>query len=407
MSPTRLLILEDDAATSWVIQRLAEKEGYQVQTQASIRGAHALIQNFKPDILFLDLKLSGGDGVEILSRLDDDGSQLPIVIMSGFDYKILSSTGRMARELGLNIVATLQKPVQVGQITELLQQQKTGTLPSNTHAQRIPPESMYAELACAIEVGNIQPYFQPKIDLRSGRMIGVEVLARWLHPQRGLLMPMAFIRHAEDHGMIRRLTRSILEQSLHHAQQWQQQGYQLDLAINISALLLNNKFFPDDLEMALLRYRFPEERLILEVTETVAMENPSMTTEVLNRLRLRKVRLSLDDFGTGYSSLVELHRMPFTELKVDVQFVRDLLRDPDSCIIVDAMIQLGHKLRMKVVVEGVESVNLLNKVRELGADTAQGFYFSPALPAPELINWCQQHHEQLIWEPLKEAQAQD
>lgn len=392
MNPKRLLIVEDDPATRWVLKRLAEKAGYETSSTPSARGFSELKKTFQPTLISLDLKISGGDGVELLSHLAEEGTAVAIMIISGFDNKVLQSTGRMAREMGLNVVKLQQKPLNLQELTRFFQdfnpQPPDRPLLTRQPAALNNSPDPLTEIRCAIEVGNILPYYQPKVDLASGRVCGVEALARWQHPERGLLLPSEFIPLLEKQGLMRRMTRSILEQSLHDASLWQRRGHELTISVNISPQLLDNKFFPEDIAAALQRYQFPEHLLMLEITETAAMKNPTLISEVLNRLRLKHIRLSMDDFGTGYSSLVELQRMPFSELKIDMQFVQSMLNNADSRTIVEAMIQLGHKLAMQVTIEGVETRTVAELSRELQADIGQGFYFSAAMAADDFIQWC-------------------
>ncbi len=247
--------------------------------------------------------------------------------------------------------------------------------------------ALIGELRRGIDQGQLQLHYQPKINLRTRTVEGVEALVRWLHPREGLLGPAEFIGMAEDTGLIRPLTFWVLRTALLQCRAWHQTGTNLNIAINLTVGMLRE---PELVEIVAANLESADalpEWLTLEVTESAVMTDPKRVRETLSRLRRIGVRISIDDFGTGYSSLAYLRDLPVNEVKIDRSFVTEMdTREPDTCI-VRAVIDLGHNLGMQVVAEGVEAQSTVERLADLGCDYVQGFHFSPPLPAPEFAAW--------------------
>ncbi len=234
-------------------------------------------------------------------------------------------------------------------------------------------------------------HYQPQIETVGGRVVGVEVLVRWMHPERGLVPPNKFIPIAEESDLIIQLGEWILQEACRQLAVWQAAGLHLRMSVNLSARQLRSKNLLRQVEDALQRYAFHPGDLELEITESVAMENPDATLRMLGQLRELGVELAIDDFGTGYSSLSHLKLMPLQRLKIDRSFVKDIEVDPDDAAICTATINLAHNLGLSVVAEGVETGAQLAFLRNLGCECVQGFLFSKALPASELEAWLTGH----------------
>jgi|GEM_PF-1515611 len=228
----------------------------------------------------------------------------------------------------------------------------------------------------ALQEGQIVPYFQPLVDLSTGAVSGFEVLARWLHPERGLISPMEFIPVAERTGLIGELTGALLAQASIAATAWPKN---LTLSVNISPLQLREVSLPERIRTAVQRGGFPLSRLILEITESALLEDLSPVRPITEELKSMGVRLALDDFGTGYSSLRYLHALPIDELKIDAGFVRSMTYQRESRKIVAAIIGLGRSLHLATVAEGVESQAQADMLRALGCDIGQGWLFGPPI----------------------------
>jgi diguanylate cyclase (GGDEF)-like protein len=241
------------------------------------------------------------------------------------------------------------------------------------------------ELQAALDVGDVVVHYQPQVDLRTGRVLGVEALVRWQHPEHGLLPPVAFIPAAERTGLIRPLTSYVLDRALEQFALWRATGRELRVAVNLSVRNLLDRGFVADVREALARHGVAEASLDLEITETMAMVDPARSIEVLGSLEALGVVLSVDDYGTGYSSLAYLQRLPVQRLKIDKSFVIGMLDSDASAVIVRSTIDLARHLGMAVVAEGVEDDETLIALRDMRCDAAQGFGIGRPVPADEVL----------------------
>jgi diguanylate cyclase (GGDEF)-like protein len=248
---------------------------------------------------------------------------------------------------------------------------------------------MVAALRAALEAGRLILHYQPKVSVGSGEVRGVEALVRWPDPERGLVPPAEFIPLAESTGLIKPLTVFVLRAALAQARLWLDGGLEVPVAVNLAARSLLDVGFPDRVAELLKEARVAPALLELEVTETMMLEDPTRSLEVLTRLDAMGIALSIDDFGTGYSSLAQLKRLPVRSLKIDRGFVASMCSDDRDAFIVRSSIQLGHNLGLTVVGEGVEDSATLVALGSLGCDNAQGYLIKRPCPADELTPWLQ------------------
>ena len=229
------------------------------------------------------------------------------------------------------------------------------------------------ELTSAFETNALSLVYQPKMDLKTRTLAGVEALIRWSHPEHGPISPADFIPLAEESDIIDDLTSWVADQAFAQARIWSDLGFTGSMALNVSARNLNKMQFPDMLAEICARHCLTADRVVVEITETASQQILKLL-DTLSRLRLKGFRLALDDFGIGFSSMAQLQQLPFSELKVDRSFVGKMVEAEDCLIITRAIINLGHELGLKVVAEGVESAEALEKLVQLGCDAAQGYY---------------------------------
>ena len=247
-----------------------------------------------------------------------------------------------------------------------------------------------SEFLQAISHDELVLYFQPKIDLGSGKITSVEALVRWQHPQRGFLAPDLFIPMAEQSGLIDQMTFWVLKHALLQCAAFKNAGLDITVAINLSARSLRDVMLPVEILSRMVNAGIEPAMLVLEITESAVMSDPVAALKVLEVLDNMGFVLSLDDFGTGYSSLAYLMKLPVDEIKIDKSFVLGMADDNQSAVIVRSTIDLGHNLGKKVVAEGVETLELWNALAKWGCDTAQGYYMSKPLPADKLTQWLQE-----------------
>jgi EAL domain-containing protein (putative c-di-GMP-specific phosphodiesterase class I) len=257
---------------------------------------------------------------------------------------------------------------------------------------------MATALQLAVERGELTLDYQPKLALAEGTVAGVEALARWEDGRFGSVPPAHFIPLAERAGIIDALTESVLRQALRQWLVWRDQGFELNIAVNISATTLRDVDFPDFLQHLCLLDGVPCEQITVELTEG-ATQHVVRLLDTLTRFRLKGMGVALDDFGTGYSSLLQLRQLPFTELKIDQCFVADAAVEEDSRLIVKSVIDLAHALGLTAVAEGVEDAETLALLRDLGCDHLQGFYIARPMNPGKLVPWIIESGER--WQEIR------
>jgi EAL domain-containing protein (putative c-di-GMP-specific phosphodiesterase class I) len=240
----------------------------------------------------------------------------------------------------------------------------------------------------ALEAQQLHMFYQPNVRLRDGKLMRVEALVRWDDPELGAVEPSRFVPLAEEHGLIDDLTQWGLRTILRQWLDWCEEGIDTAIAFNISALSLQHLDFPDLVERMCSALEVPTDRLVLELTEGATQPLVKLM-DTLTRFRIKGIGLAIDDFGTGYSSMMQLRQLPFTEVKIDRAFVADVTHSRDCRLIVQTIANLAHGLGLSATAEGVETVEQLQVVRELGCDIAQGYLISPPIEPLALGRWKQ------------------
>ena len=328
------------------------------------------------------------DGIELLRKLAEQHSEAAIILVSGMDRSVLETTDELGKSLGLNMVGVLNKPIDIDDLKIILEKNFDPLKERRTQSLALTAE----DLKKAIAENELVVHYQPQISLASGNVIGAEALVRWQHPEHGLVFPDSFIPLAEEsRELIGPLTYSVIETVLQDDVARRGSGVELNISINLSSRLLSDLSLPDKVDGLLAKYQFDPNRLLLEVTESGAMEDPSLTMDILTRLRLKNIRLSLDDFGTGFSSLVQLYRMPFNEIKVDKSFVMKVSKDKEAAAIARLTVDLGHSLGLEVVAEGIEDQYTYDWLKELGCEIGQGYFISRPVDVDQFSKWMDDH----------------
>ncbi len=251
--------------------------------------------------------------------------------------------------------------------------------------------SLVSELRHALQQDQLCLYVQPKFGLKEKKVLGMEALIRWNHPTRGFLAPDQFIVFAEQTGIIRQLTRWILEKSARLSKEFYDRGLDLKISINVSTHDLLDPDLPRKVADILARHQVRNSSICLEITESAIMKDPQRAQGTLEKLSAMGVQLSIDDFGTGYSSLAYLKRLPVNELKIDQSFVMQMAREDDDRTIVKSTIDLGHNMGLRVVAEGVESPVVMRLLTSMRCDQVQGNYINRPIPAEQFIEWFTEH----------------
>jgi EAL domain-containing protein (putative c-di-GMP-specific phosphodiesterase class I)/FixJ family two-component response regulator len=405
MTDIRLLVLDDDPNIGRAIQVIAEAAGSQALFTTDIKAFFRAVTDWRPTHVAIDLVMPEMDGVEVLSKLAERKCAAKIIITSGVGSRVLDAAYRSGIERGLNIAGVLAKPFPPRALRALLfdapAETSETTFKSAPHSNSTDSfEVTKQELRRALDLNELYLAYQPQIVCASGHLAGFEALVRWMHPGHGIIMPDQFIPFAESHGFIDELTDQVLAQSIGWLANWFPES-QLSIAVNMSARsaslqLQSANGTPRHLQNISMVERIralcdskclDRSKVILELTETSAMEEPKESLNFLTRLRMNGFQLSIDDFGTGYSSMVQLVRLPFSEIKVDKSFVMTATRSQESRAVVKSIIDLGHSLELRVVAEGVEDADTLRYLQDVGCDLAQGYFIGRPMAGDAALEW--------------------
>ncbi|MBT4520108.1 MAG: EAL domain-containing response regulator [Halieaceae bacterium] len=389
----KLSIVDDDQQMAHMLNIAASQAGYDVTEYSDVELFLSLTHN-EDELILLDLCMPGIDGIEVIRSLAEQHSRASLVLMSGQDESVLHSAMALASSRQLRCIATLVKPIRISKFKSLLKKlaldESRPVLSGGTREWQ--PSTL--ELANAINNEQMMLHYQPQVELATGRLLGVEALVRWAHPQRGLVYPGAFITMAEKLGLISEITKLVIRMALAQSRHWLEMGLMLHTSVNISAENIGNLALPEQLVDIVTENHLAPSQLVLEITESALMGDLNKSLEILTRLRMKGIPLSVDDFGTGYSSLSLLHKIPFTELKIDQSFVINMMEDAEAFAIVETCVMLGHKLKMKVVAEGVETEEALKALIAMGCDAAQGYFIAPPMHENQLATWIEnREHE--------------
>ncbi len=381
----KLYILDDDEQYAALLAEVASNIGWEVM--AAQNPVSFLQNNILPgSVLVLDLNMPEMDGIEVIRALAEKKINLLLILVSGFDARVLHSAQQLAEAHHFKVLASLTKPMSIQEFAETLNSIK----PQSEQIQKLSlTENLLStvELEQAIKQQHLVLYYQPQINMKTGDLHGVEALIRWQHPEHGLIYPNQFIGLAENSGLIELLTKEVIRLAVEQSRHWQADSININVSINVSAENITSLSLPEQLKELTDKHQIDPRKITLEITENAVMGNLTSSLDVLNRLRMKGFALSIDDFGTGYSSLSHLYKMPFTELKIDQSFIMQMLEDSEAMIIVKICIMLGKMLGMKLVAEGVESRAVWDELQTLGCDIAQGYLMAKPMPAGALIQW--------------------
>jgi len=381
-----IVVIDDDPVIGQFLSHVSTS--HDLDCVVTTTGARFL-EVLRPDtsLIFLDLMMPGLDGIELLRMLGERQCKTPIILMSGVDRRILDTAERLAKALDLQVAGRLRKPFRLTHVEAILQEFRGPDVPlARNQAVGIPISD--PELVRAVEKDEFVLHYQPQIDLCSDEVIGVEALIRWRRSADSLVFPDAFISRVEGLGLIDRLGLLAQKRGLSELGQFVQPGRPpLALSVNVSATSLLDLTLPDTLASLALEHQIDPERITVEVTESGFFKDLSKVLDVLARLRLKRFQISIDDFGTGYAMMQQLRHIPATEIKIDQSFVRNMQVSQSDRIVVEKTVEIGHELGMKVVAEGVETIEQLRFLRKIGCDVVQGYYFSKALEPAALQVW--------------------
>jgi EAL domain-containing protein (putative c-di-GMP-specific phosphodiesterase class I) len=362
LSELKFLAVEDHEFQRGILLKMLARLGAtQVSTAADGYAALEIVMSpgASIDIIISDLDMPGMDGLEFMRHVGEAHIPVSIILASALESVLLDSVETMTRAYGVKILGVIQKPITPEKLAALIKLH----LPAQANPNLTQTDALsftIEEIVQGIRNDEFEPFFQPKVELATGRIKGAEALARWRHPQKGIVAPYAFVGPLEDHNRIDKLTWLILSKAV-------------DFADRVTELVKCRN----------LDCR----NIILEVTESAATTDIGHSLENLSRLRMKGFGLSIDDYGTGYSSLQQLARIAFTEIKLDQSFIRSAATQQAARTILESSIDMAKKLGIVTVAEGIETEKDWDLLRELGCDLAQGYLIAKPLESSEFLTW--------------------
>lgn len=375
-----ILIVDDDPAVGAIVTRTMAHMDVDCVVAHDGAAFRRMYLGAQHALVVLDMHLPDTDGIELLRFIGAQTYRARILIVSGRDTRLIKAAANLARALGLDVVGHMQKPLAIKRLREWIEN-------GLREPREAPHGSPFGDLHRAIETDELRLFYQPKVEVGTGRLAGAEALIRWQHAKRGLLGAMEFVPIAERSGLIVPMTRWVIAEVARQLAVWQAAGLRFPVSVNVPAACLNDIEFPGTVMDLLNRHGVPGSSLCIEITESSATQDIVTATDVLARLRIQGIALSIDDFGTGYSSLMKLHQLPFTELKIDKAFVIDLDSNEDSRVIAQTIINLARSLHMTVTAEGVETERLMNWLEYMNCDLAQGYLIGKPMDPQGFEAW--------------------
>lgn len=380
------MVLDDDELVGATVGMIAEDAGFVATVTSRFDDFWSALHAHRPSHVTLDLSMPEVDGVEVLRRLAGAGYQGSVIISSGLDRRVLEAARLSASEHGLFLAGILPKPFRPADLHALLAADPS--TPARRPGSSTAPDAV--ALRRALAHGQVTVVYQPKVRCRDRTVVGYEALARWHDPVHGHVPPDVFVRIAEREGLIGELTHAVFAQALEWLAADDPDGA-THVSLNLSARSLGGFEILGVLDGLCTANLLRPERVVLELTETASSDDEVLALDVLTRLRIKGCALSIDDFGTGHSTLVQLARQPFTELKIDKQFVQPLAHSKEARTIVRAMVGLAHGLGLTATAEGVEDAAALAYLVEVGCDHAQGYHLGRPMPGEAIAGWRRAH----------------
>jgi EAL domain-containing protein (putative c-di-GMP-specific phosphodiesterase class I)/AmiR/NasT family two-component response regulator len=384
LSRLRVLLVEDHAFQRRLGGRMLEDVGLRDHLEAADGEAalEVLQAQAEPvDVALVDLDLPGMDGVELIRAIADRRLARAVALVSAIDVSVQHTIALMTRAAGLRMLGCIEKPLTRERLSEVLKIYLDGEPTSPELLEEVLSVDVIGR---ALGDGEVMPWFQPQVEMRNGRVVGVEALARWRRADGSVLPASRFIAQLERTRHSAALAELTLAEAARAWARWKARGLDLKVSVNLCAADLDEPQIADRYEGLVREAGMPTDRLVFEVTESSVLGDTVRGLGILARLRLKGFGLSIDDFGTGYSSLSQLSQLPFTELKIDRSFVSGVERMPKNKAMIAATIDLARRLDLEVVAEGVERTEEWQILAELGCHAAQGWLVSPAVPSDDL-----------------------
>jgi EAL domain-containing protein (putative c-di-GMP-specific phosphodiesterase class I)/FixJ family two-component response regulator len=394
------LVAEDNEFQRTVVVRLLERLGARkVHQAADGQSALAIVEDpaCLVNIVISDLDMPGMDGMEFIRRLGQIKANVAVILASSLDRELLRSIETMTEAYGVELLGVIEKPLTPGKLDPLI----GAYLPASA-AARAGPAAVHGleEIRDALHDAQFEPFFQPKVDFATRQIVGAEALARWRHPEQGILAPYTFIPQMEESGLVDDLTWLMVSQAAASCNAWRSAGLQATVSVNLSLKSLGDTRLAERITELVRTQALAPKYMVLEITESAATTDLGKALENLARLRMKGFELSIDDYGTGYSSMQQLTRIAFTELKIDKSFVAGAGSKKSTKALLESSLEIARRFKLRAVAEGVETQDDWNLLRELSCDLAQGYLLAKPMEGeaflPWAISWGNSDQRQLI-----------
>jgi EAL domain-containing protein (putative c-di-GMP-specific phosphodiesterase class I) len=387
LSAIRVLVVDDQEHVRTWVRGVLGSMGVTDVTEAE-DGREAISAVTRPggwfDLVLCDLRMPERDGIETLRAFAALGVQCGVAIMSGEDERVIDTAALLTEAHGLRLLGAVQKPITAAKLDQIFTQMRSGTAARGAGVVLAPAN----DIENAFLRGELRLLYQPKVWVKSGELAGVEALVRWQHPDFGTFQPGAFVPLIEGSVEYTRwLAEFTLREAIACAGRSRTAGADLPVAVNLSRKAFDRLDLPEWLETRCIELHVPAGHITLEITETAVAHDAVHLLDVASRLRLKGFALSVDDFGTGESGLSQLKRLPFSEIKIDREFVDGCSRSTTQRSVVEASLALARSLNMTAVAEGVQVRADFDMLADLGCDIVQGFYVSQPLTEEALETW--------------------
>ncbi|MCO7580380.1 MULTISPECIES: EAL domain-containing protein [Pseudomonas chlororaphis group] len=389
MQDLTVMVLEDEPFQRLVTVTALEKalQGRILQAADGDEGIAILTAYGSVDIVLCDLKVTGTDGLAFLRYASSSGKVGAVALCSELAPELRQATISMIHCLGMNFLGDLEKPFKLEGFRLLVKRYREycRSTPVVLPTTELPP---LRDVLCGLDNGEFEAYYQPKVTLDGQRLVGAEVLARWTHPQWGVLAPAHFLPVMEQHDLIDRVFWQLFHQGLALLRKLIAKGKLISLAFNLHPAQLASSELTGRIAEALKKSQVAAASVIFEIAETGIVSAPTSSLENLVRLRMLGCGLAMDDFGAGHSLLEKFSELPFSELKLDATFLRKMQSQPKNAAIISCSVALAKALGISLVIKGVENAEQRTQLVELGGTIAQGFLFARPMPESHFIDFC-------------------
>ncbi len=364
-------------------QHIVEAENGRVALDILKKNRHPI------DISFIDLNMPDMDGIELVRHLANGAHQTAIVLTSALGSALLFSVETMSKAYGIDLLGSFEKPATPDVLQNLIALYRPPAVRAHELKKALPTFTL-EEIRRGVQAGEFEPFFQPKVELATGKVKAVEAFVRWRHPQYGIVTPGAFIPVLEASGHMEDLTWLVIERSVAACRTWHDRGLMLSVSINLSVTSLAEQGLAEKILKHIAQHGIDPEYITFEITELMAMTDVPVCLENIARLRMKGFGLSIDDYGTAHSNLQQLLRIPFLDLKIDRSFVAGAAQNEQMHIALSSCLELAKKLRRNSVAVGVETREDWDLLRDLGCTYAQGYYIAKPMERDAVPGWIEE-----------------